>query len=110
MSLVRRLLASAMLFVVAVGGGGMPTLDALVFHGPSRLAGSLRTHYEASSSCHSDGCSIRSDASPRVLGDAPPQAPAVVAVEQLDPVPFGESIPGSSISLRYLSRAPPAAF
>jgi hypothetical protein len=107
-SLVRRLLASAMLFVVAVGGGGMPALDALVFHGPSRLVGSLRTHYEAASSCHGDGCSIRSDVSPRVLGDLPPQAPAIVPVKQVEPTLVGKTVPSSTISLRYLSRAPPS--
>ena len=108
-SLVCRLLASAMLCVVAVGGGGMPVLDALVFHGPSRLVESFRPHYETSSSCHGDGCSIRSDASPRVLGDSAPQAPAIVTVEQLEPIPVGESVHSSTISLRYLSRAPPVS-
>jgi hypothetical protein len=108
-SLVRRLLASALLLVVAGGGGGMPVLDALAFHGPSRLSESLRTHYEASSSCHGDGCSIRSDAAPRVLGDHAPQAPRVVAAEQIQLVPVGESVPRSGISLQYLSRAPPTA-
>ena len=109
MLLVRRLVASATLFLVAVGGGGMPVLDGLVFHGPSRLAESLRSHYEASSACHGDVCSIRSDAQPRTPGDLPPQGLAVVALEQPEPVPCGESIPSSAISLQYLSRAPPDA-
>jgi hypothetical protein len=108
-SLVQRLVASAMLFVVAVGGGGMPALDALVFHGPSRLIESFRSHYEASGSCHSDACSIRSDVQPGVSGGLPPTAPAVVAVEQLAPAPFGESVSSTAITLRYLSRAPPVA-
>ena len=105
---IRRSLASVMLCVIAFGGGGMPALDALVFHGPTRLVESLHSHYEASSSCHSDGCSIRSDAQPRVLGDLPPQAPAAIMLEHPEPVRSGESVPRSSITLRYLSRAPPS--
>lgn len=108
-SLVRRALAAAMLLVVAVGGGGMPALDALVFHGPTRLVESLRSHYEASDSCHSDGCSIRSDVQPSAAGSLPPAAPAVVAVEQVELAPFGESLSSSISSFRYLSRAPPVA-
>jgi hypothetical protein len=107
--LVRRSLALAMLFVVAVGGGGMPALDALVFHGPTRVMESFRSHYESSGSCHSDGCSIRSDVQPGVAGSLPPCAPAVVAVAQLQLAPIGESLSGSISSLRYLSRAPPVA-
>ena len=109
LSLARRFLASAMLCIVAMGGGGMPVLDTLAFHGPSRLAESFQSHYEAGSDCHADGCSIRSDAAPRVLGDHAPEAPAVVSVVQPEPVPTGSSVPSSSISLRYLSRAPPSA-
>src|SRR6185436_1973767 len=101
-SLVRRLVASAMLLMVAVGGGGMPVLDVLVFHGPTRLSESLQSHYEAGSGCHADGCSIRADAAPKVLGDPAPRAPAVVAVEQVEPVSFGESIPSRGLSLQYL--------
>ncbi len=106
-SLVRRLLATAMLCVVGVGGGGMPTLDALVFHGPSRLVESLRPHYEASSACHGDGCSIRSEAQPRILGDRPPEAPPVVAVQHVELASFREPVLRGSPSLRYFSRAPP---
>jgi hypothetical protein len=103
----RRFLASAMLCVVGVGGGGMPTLDALVFHGPTRRAESFRSHYEASDSCHADGCSIRSDVQPRSMGDRSPQAPLVVAVALVAAAPFRESVVGVSVSLRYFSRAPP---
>ena len=105
--LVRRMVSAALLLVVGAGGGGLPMLDTLVFHDPDRLAEAFRAHYEASSSCHSDGCSIRSEAQPRILGDLPPQAPAVVAVEQLEPAPVGETVPSSTISVHYLSRAPP---
>ena len=105
--LVRRLLASAMLFVVAVGGGGMPALDALVFHGPTRLSESFRSHYEASGACHNDGCSIRSDVQPSVSGTVPPRAPSVLVTSDVALVPFGEPISSSTVILRYLSRAPP---
>ena len=107
-SLVRRFLSLAMLLVVGGGGGGMPVLDSVAFHG-GRLSESFRTHYEASSSCHADGCSIRSDVAPRVLGDHAPQAPAVVATELVEPVPVGATVPSSRITLHYLSRAPPSA-
>ncbi|HEU5217829.1 MAG TPA: hypothetical protein VFU23_04175 [Gemmatimonadales bacterium] len=107
-SLVRRLLAATMLLVVALGGGGMPALDALVFHGPSRVAESFQSHYEASSGCHNDGCSIRSDAAPRILADPAPDAPPVIALRWSDPAHTGASVPGSAITLRYLSRAPPS--
>lgn len=110
MSLVRRLLALALLLVVAGGGGGLPVLDAVAFHGPSRLSESFRTHYEASSSCHADGCSIRSEAAPRILEDHAPAAPRVVAIRELQPVPVRETASSPTVSLPYLSRAPPAAF
>lgn len=108
-SLARRSLASALLFLVAVGGGGMPVLDSLGLHGPSRLADSYQSHFEAGTDCHADGCSIRSDAAPRVLGDFAPKAPAVVSAVWPESVPSGSSVASSSISLRYLSRAPPSA-
>ncbi len=106
-SLVRRFLASAMLLIVAVGGGGMPVVDTLAFHGPARLAESFQSHYEAGNGCHADGCSIRSDAAPQVLGNPSLEAPAVTSVVQAEPVSSGRTVPSSRISLHYLSRAPP---
>lgn len=108
-SLARRFLASAMLFIVAVGGGGMPVLDILGFHGSTRIAESFQSHFEAGTDCHADGCSIRSDAAPQAVGDPSPTAPAVLSVVQPEPVLTGSAVPSSSISLRYLSRAPPSA-
>ena len=105
--LVRRVVALALALVVGAGGGRMPSLDALVAHGPSRLVESLQSHYETASDCHGDACSIGSDVQPRILGHLPPRAPAAGLVEQAKPAPLEESAPQSTLSLSYLSRAPP---
>jgi len=108
-SLLRRVVSAALLLVVGAGGGSLPILDGLFFHGPDRLAEAFLPHYEASSSsCHADGCSVRSLAQSRVLGEAQP-APIVVA-------PFERGVEfepdarrsGAQVSLAYLSRAPPS--
>jgi hypothetical protein len=107
-SLVRRLVASALLFVVGAGGGGLPILDTLVFHGPDRLAEAARPHYEASSaSCHADGCSVRSLAQSRVLGDGWTTVRIVTPAESSIDVEPAEPDFAVSVSHPYLSRAPP---
>lgn len=109
-SLFRLLACAILVFVIGAGGGGLPILDGLFFHGPDRLAESHRPHYEASSAfCHADGCSVHSLAQSRVVGEgtaAPPGIvpfPGVVAFEQATPMA------GVQVSFSYLSRAPPSA-
>jgi len=108
--LVRRVVASVLLFVVSAGGGGLPIMDGIFFHGPDRLAEAFRPHYEASSaSCHGDGCSFRSLAQSRVMGEGPLQVRLVSPLEQLIPAVYAEPALFGNLTLRYLSRAPPSA-
>jgi hypothetical protein len=106
-TLVRRLVATVLLGAVAVGGGGMPVLDALVFHGPSRVAEAFRPHYEASSTCHGDGCSVRALAQSRFDTDRPVFELTAVAVHTVADIPLGASTAPLITAHRYLSRAPP---
>lgn len=107
---VRRVVSAALLFVIGFGGGGLPILDGLFFHGPDRLAESFRPHYEASStSCHADGCSVRSPVQSRVVGEGAAAPRVIVPFAQV--VEFEPDTPmaGVQISFSYLSRAPPSA-
>ena len=60
--LVRRLFSALFLALVAAGGGRLSTVDALVVHEASAETDGFRTHYEADSGCHEDGCSMRATA------------------------------------------------
>ena len=110
--MVRRLLGRAtsllLLAIVAVGGGRLPTVDALAFHEAVANPEAFRSHFEASSACHDDGCSVRSNAhesrfspslgTPALTSAAPDDAFLLPAVPALPPAPVTSS---------QLSRAPP---
>lgn len=88
----------------------MPILDGLFFHGPDRLAESFRPHYEASSaSCHADGCSVRSLAQSRVVGESAAAPKVFVPFEQVLEFEPATPLAGMQVGLSYLSRAPPSA-
>lgn len=109
-SLVGRLVSAALLFVVGAGGGGLPILDGLFFHGPDRLADAFRPHYEASSAgCHADGCSVRSLAQSRVVGERSTRVQLAAPLENLILASTPEPALLRNVTLRYLSRAPPSA-
>jgi hypothetical protein len=106
--MLRRLLSGILLALVAAGGGRLSTVDVLVFHEGSVEADGFRSHFEASSGCHQDGCSMRSTAHESRPGPslaapaiqaAPPESVGCVA-----PVP---DVPPLFTSSSYLSRAPP---
>ena len=105
---VRRLVCGILLALVAAGGGRLSTVDALVFHEGSPDPDGFRAHFEASSGCHEDGCSMRSTAhesrlTPLLatpsLSVALPESPAPAFA------PRGE--PSAFFSPSHLSRAPP---
>jgi hypothetical protein len=103
-----RLISALLLAIVAGGGGRLATVDALLFHEVVGTQDPVQTHYETSSECHDDGCSVRSVApEPRLtVTEAvsgfvlflPESAPAPGRVADLSPArrPFG-----------LFSRAPP---
>jgi len=106
--LLCRLVSILLLAVVAVGGGRLPTVDALVFHEAVANAEIFRSHFEASSACHADGCSVRSIAHESRLSPSlgtPALKVAAPGDEVLTPaIPAPRSaLPSSS----HLSRAPP---
>jgi hypothetical protein len=106
--LVCRLLSAVLLALVAAGGGRLSTVDALVFHEGPADPGGFRAHFEASSGCHEDGCSMRSTAHESRLTPllATPSL-SVALPESAAPsfAPRGETTAFRSPS--HLSRAPP---
>lgn len=106
--LLGRSFSVLLLVIVAVGGGRLPTVDALVFHEGVDNPSALQSHFEASSACHDDGCSVRSVAhesrlstwlgTPALKSTAPDDTVLPPFVPALPPVPAGTS---------QLSRAPP---
>jgi hypothetical protein len=106
--LVRRLLSAVLLALVAAGGGRLSTVDALVFHEGSAEADGFRSHFEASSGCHQDGCSMRSTAHESRPGPSL-AAPAIHAAlpETVGAAPPVPDVLPRLASSSHLSRAPP---
>jgi hypothetical protein len=106
--LVYRLVSAILLALVSAGGGRLSTVDALLFHEGSADPDGFRAHFEASSGCHQDSCSMRSTAHESRPGPwvaapaihvAPPESAGCIA-----PLP---DVPPRFTSSSYLSRAPP---
>ena len=106
--LVRRLFSALLLALVAAGGGRLSTVDALVFHEASAETDGFRSHYEADSGCHEDGCSMRSTAHESRPGPSL-AAPAIHTLppETVAASPAAPDIPPLFASSSHLSRAPP---
>lgn len=107
-SLIRRFLSAALMLLVSGGGGGLPALDAALFHGFGPGPESQQPHYEATSGCHTDRCSVRSLAydlrfTPELPATPAPQAvPAFVREPRVSP-----PAPRPAAAFTNLSRAPP---
>lgn len=106
-SLPCRVLTAVLILVISAGGSGFPVLDALVFHGSSRGSESYRAHYEATSGCHGDGCTIRSVAQSRYQSDLAPHGFALLPPLAVPDAPATSPEAPAPLSFRYLSRAPP---
>lgn len=106
--LVRRLFSALFLALVAAGGGRLSTVDALVFHEASAETDGFRTHYEADSGCHEDGCSMRATAHESRPGPSL-AAPAIHTLppETVGAAPSVPEVPPLFASSSHLSRAPP---
>ena len=106
--LVRRLVSLLLLAIVATGGGRLPFVDALAFHESVANPDSFQSHFEASSACHDDGCSVRSEAYATRLNPSI-GAPALSEVPPDDfrATPSVSAPPQSPTFASHLSRAPP---
>ena len=106
--LVRRLVSALLLALVAAGGGRLSTVDALVFHEVPADTEGFRSHFEAFSGCHEDGCSMRSTAHESRPGPSL-AAPAIHAtpLEAVVAAPPVPDVPPLFASSSHLSRAPP---
>jgi hypothetical protein len=110
--MVRRLLGRSisllLLAIVAVGGGRLPMVDALAFHEAVANPEVFRSHFEASSACHDDGCSVRSNAHESRF-TASLGTPALTSTVPDDAVfPLAASAPPPApVTSNQLSRAPP---
>ncbi|HSE51736.1 MAG TPA: hypothetical protein VLB00_06085 [Gemmatimonadales bacterium] len=106
--LVRRLLSAVLLALVAAGGGRLSTVDALVFHeGPADPDG-FRAHFEASSGCHEDACSMRSTAHESRLTPLVATPSLFVALPESPAPAFApRGAAAAFFSPSHLSRAPP---
>ena len=106
--LFSRLCSTALILLLAGGGGTLPVLDGLLFHRGDRVAAALRPHFEATGSCHSDSCTIRSTAQQaRFAFTAAPDCRVIAAPEH----PVVGKVPrvfhSKVLVGRQLSRAPP---
>src|ERR1043166_4536579 len=107
-TLARWVLSVSLIATVGGGGGGLPTLDALLYHGSGDAAEALRPHYEATSGCHADRCPIRSPA--QETRDLPAPLPAkLVSLPREDTAsrPSSDSVRPCLLSHPPHSRAPP---
>ena len=106
--LVYRLVSAILLALVSAGGGRLSTVDALVFHEVSAETDGFRSHFEVSSVCHQDGCSMRSTAHESRPGPWV-AAPAIHASlpQTVGAVPPAPDVPPLFASSTHLSRAPP---
>ena len=105
---LKRLISVLLLAVVAGGGGRLATVDALVFHEVAGYQDPFVSHFEASSECHDDGCSVRSVAHETrfSVGIAVPSLILVLAAPAPAPVRVIDLSPAPHPSGLY-SRAPP---
>ena len=106
--LAGRLVSAILLALVSAGGGRLSTVDALVFHEVTAEADGFGAHFEESSGCHEDGCSVRSTAHESRPGPSL-AAPAIHASppETVSAVPPVPDVPPFFASSSHLSRAPP---
>jgi hypothetical protein len=104
----RGLLSALLLAMVAAGGGRLPMVDALVFHEGVANPELFRSHFEASSGCHDDGCSVRSVAQESRLNSslATPALRACAPEAEILP-PATPAPPPAPTCTSHLSRAPP---
>lgn len=103
-----RLISALLLAIVAGGGGRLATVDALLFHEVVGTPDPVQTHYEASSECHDDGCSVRSVAHETRLSGTIAVPHLVVALPGPVPVPARDARPATPDRPSGLfSRAPP---
>ena len=108
-SVVRRLTSAGLLLLLGAGGGGLPVLDATLFHSLGGRSEPVRAHFEATSGCHADGCALRSTAQESRVAPVLPATGLVVPAPETEATPPALQ-PGSLASqiLPHLSRAPPA--
>jgi len=104
----RGLLSALLLAMVAAGGGRLPMVDALVFHEGVANPELFRSHFEASSGCHDDGCSVRSVAQESRLNAslATPALRTCAPEVELRTLPIPVPPPAPTCT-SHLSRAPP---
>jgi len=106
--LVCRLVSALLLALVAAGGGRLSTVDALVFHEGSPQTDGFRSHFEASSGCHEDACSIRSTAHESRLTPLVATPSLCVALPESPAPAFAPRGAATAFfSPSHLSRAPP---
>lgn len=106
--LLGRSISVLLLAIVAVGGGRLPTVDALVFHEGVANPTAFQSHFEASSACHDDGCSVRTTAHETRLSSSFGTAPLKSLAPDDDVLPrFAPALPPAPAETSQLSRAPP---
>jgi len=102
-----RLVAALSIALIGAGGGSLPVLDGLLFHGRGTPETS-GAHFEAGSGCHADGCAIRSTAQHVRLVPAVGAPSQLTPSVDLSPAPRLRPVLLSRVpSGQPLSRAPP---
>src|SRR2546428_3241222 len=105
--MLRGLFSALFILLFAGGGAGLPFFDGVLFHGRSQNE-VPRSHFETTSGCHADGCTVLSTAQQER------HAPVLDPVARVVSAPFvALLLPGLSTPLaeplrgQPLSRAPP---
>ncbi len=103
-----RLLCAGFILLMSGGGGDLPALDGLLFHGREPVPLTVPAHFEASGGCHADQCPIRSTAQQSRLTSAVASGPCEgVAPESIPPLPAQPELRADASLSQPFSRAPP---
>ncbi|HEV8358485.1 MAG TPA: hypothetical protein VGQ17_17155 [Gemmatimonadales bacterium] len=109
-TLARGLLSASLIGLIGGGGGGLASVDALLFHATGRGVEALRPHYEATSGCHADRCAVLSTASEsRSVPSVPGAGLSVDPPRDHGAPPPRAALHGLVLLPHYFSRAPPPA-
>jgi hypothetical protein len=109
--MLRGLCSAFLILCFTGGGGGLPLLDGVIFHSRDQGTEILRPHFEASSACHADGCTVRS------IAQQARYAPVWIPVARILPLSeiadltrYFPAFLAEPLQGQPLSRAPPPHF
>jgi hypothetical protein len=98
-----------LILVMGSGGGELPALDGMLFHGHRAVPVTMTSHVEAWGGCHADQCTIRTTAQHRPLTPAVAVPTLKVSEPEAVATPsFGAELLPAFPVFQPFSRAPPS--